>query len=246
MGERPGTWIVVGVAFALAGCGKDDKKSDEKAGEVKTPTRPTEGAAAKPPAASSWTEGEVPSFRARYSTSGEATKTAVTGTIYVGPEAVRVDIENHPNAGGPKSFIRTHDEDDLWDIDSGAKSFDRALSGDWEHRVIPHVIEAKQVDDIAEGECPFGPVKPEDCTAGADTEVAGIPVQTWTYRGRTIWISPELRVGLKESYTPYRNNPATQVVELSEIERGPQDPALFKVPADFTCNAGGFCDSAPR
>jgi hypothetical protein len=230
------------------GCSKDEPA---KAGEppAKEPAETKIDRPANdpdPPAASGWASGELPSFRASFRTAGEATggKT-LTGTLYVGPRALRLDLDEHPNAGAPRSFVRVHGEDDLWAIDPTAKSYDRALSGDWEHDILPHVVEERRSDDAAKGDCPFGAAKPDACTRTGDGSVAGQAVEIWTYRGRTIAVAPALRVGMREEYTPFRNNPKTQVVELAELQVGAQDPALFTMPADYQCEAGGFCDSVP-
>jgi hypothetical protein len=245
-------WIVMAtltVGSMAAGCGKDDKGG----GTASQPARPAPGGAeARSPAApagptadiGAWKQGDVGSFRAAWTTHGAATKDAtLTGTLYVGPKAVRLDVDKLPGSG-PRSYVRVHGENDLWQINVEAKTYVRALSGDWEHNVIPRVVE--DVDDLAAGKCPFGRASAEDCQQLGAEQVASRAVQTWKYKNRTLWVDPTLRVSLKEEYTPYRNNPKTQVVELSKVEPGEQDPALFTMPAGFECGAGAFCDSAPK
>lgn len=240
--------LVVGFA---AGCGT---KGDEQKRQQPEVTDPEPGSAPRdrapaPSTTSDWSSGAI-SFKAAWSTEGEATKRSkparLTGTFYVGPDAVRLDIDVHPNSGDPASFIREHGEDDLWQIDLAEKRYDRALSGDWEHDIVPRVIEADHVDDIAKGECPFGRAKADECKPIGKEQVAGRPVQRWEYKGRELWVDPALRTVLKHSYTPFRKNPGAQFVELADVIVGEQDAAHFRVPAGFTCNAGSFCDSAPR
>jgi hypothetical protein len=155
-------------------------------------------------------------------------------------------MAKHPGSDGERSYLLVHGEDDLWVIDAASKTVERALSGDWEHDVVPLVLDEGKAKRLADGkdDCPLA--RSGNCDKLGDETIAGQAVDGWRRGNRSYWLSPALRVAMRVEYAPFRNNPETQRAELSDVEIGAQDEALFKVPADYTCDSGTFCDSVPR
>ena len=188
--------------------------------------------------------GEQIPFTADYRTEGAMLKSGpIEGTLRVGSDVARLDLESHPNAQHPIALLAADGE--TWSIDLEAKTFDRLGSGDWETKVFPRIISARKVDKIADGKCPFGFAKAQDCRNHGSETVAGRSVEKWTFKKRSLWLDPQLRVVLREEFKPFWKKDDKPSVSLSNVRLEDQDPTLFTIPGGLECRAGSYCKNAP-